>query len=875
MDCIPFGDRVILLKLATTYRTMTVIQAYAPTGDKSDDDIEGFYSTLDEASNLTKKGEITVVLGDFNAKIGKGKEGDVCGQYGLGVRNTRGQRLVQFCVEQQLSAVNTFFKQHPRRLYTWKSPADCTDHRVRNQIDFILIKKLLLKYVKTAKTYPGADVRSDHNPVVIELRMRRFVGTNCKRKAKHINLNILKDPEFYTKITKSLESRLGGINDSYISEVELQWREIKDSLMDTQENEMGYAQPNKKQPWITDNILRLMEERRKYKTRDNNRYKQLNREITNECRKAKEEWLEERCSEIEELQKKHDLFNLHKKIKDLTQKHQKRHLSILKDDNNKILVGIVDKLNQWRSHIEKLYNDNRPEDLPVGDASNEDSPSITKDEIRRAINIQKNGRAVGPDEIHSETLKLIAQADGDGLNLLTAFFNSIYRSGQIPTDWLRSVFVALPKKANASHCSDYRMISLMSHVLKVFLRIIHTRIYTKCEFEIGSTQFGFRNGVGTREAVFSLNVLTQRCRDMNVDVYACFIDYQRAFDCVSHEKLIRILRRTGIDEGDLRIITRLYWNQTAGVRVDGAQSEEVAIRRGVRQGCVLSPLLFNIYSEAVFREALEDTEHGIRINGTIINNIRFADDTVILASSMENLQNLMNLVVTHSANYGLQMNIVKTKLVVFSKMPRQACLLINGDQIQQVPATKYLGVVINRDNDPSVEVLSRIEQARKTFTQMRSFFVSRDISLGLRIRMLRCYVFPVLLYGAEAWTLSPSLDKRIEAFEMYIYRRMLRISWMQRVTNVEVLKRMNKEQELLKTVKVRKLQYIGHVIRGDRYKMLRLIMDGRIEGKRSVGRRQNSWTKDLRRWYGKKTSIEVFRAAASKVVTACWIANLR
>lgn len=123
----------------------------------------------------------------------------------------------------------------------------------------------------------------------------------------------------------------------------------------------------------------------------------------------------------------------------------------------------------------------------------------------------------------------------------------------------------------------------MSHVLKVFLLIISA----KFEAEVSNTQFEFTNGVRTREAIISLKNLTHRCRDMNVDVYACFIDFRKQFDCVIHTKFIEILRQTGIDEGHLSIIAQLYWNQTAEVRMTVATSEEIPIRKSVRQGCVL------------------------------------------------------------------------------------------------------------------------------------------------------------------------------------------------------------------------------------------------------------------------------------------------
>ncbi|XP_060527005.1 craniofacial development protein 2-like [Cylas formicarius] len=288
IDFIPLGERVMLLRLLTTHRVMNVVQAYAPTGDKSDEVVEDFYSTLEEAMKITKQGELIIVLGDFNAKIGKGADGEVCGDQGLGTRNTRGDRLVQFCTEHRLSAANTFFKQHPRRLYTWKSPVDRDGHIVRNQIDFVLIKSHLMKFVKSATTYPGADVKSDHNPVVINLQLRYFTRVQRPNKPKRIDVKKLVDPDIRAKATESLEARLQTINNYSDEDVEPRWTVLKKALLDTQEIDIGYVQASKKQQWMTDKILKLMNERRKYKTTDINRYRELNRAVRSECRKAKE-----------------------------------------------------------------------------------------------------------------------------------------------------------------------------------------------------------------------------------------------------------------------------------------------------------------------------------------------------------------------------------------------------------------------------------------------------------------------------------------------------------------------------------------------------------------------------------------------------------
>lgn len=500
-----------------------------------------------------------------------------------------------------------------------------------------------------------------------------------------------------------------------------------------------------------------------------------------------------------------------------------------------------------------------------------EGPEITHAEVGQAIKAAKIGKSAGPDDVYSEVLKLFNDQSTDKL---VSLFNAIYVSGKIPSDWLESVFVTLPKKTWPKTYGDYRMISIMSHTLKIFLKIIQDRLYRKCKEHLSDTQFGFCNGLGTREALFSIQVLIQRCRDMSTDVYACFLDYQKAFDCVDHGKLINILQNMNLDGRDVRIIKNLYYNQIAAVKVEDMTTEYVPIQRGVRQGCVLSPLLFNIYSEQIFADALDEAREGIVVNGEVINNLRYADDTVLLAGSADDLQALLDRVVAKSEERGLKLNISKTKAMVISKNGELPANLSTGNQqIQQVSSFRYLGCLLNSKWDSTQEIRSRIEQARAAFSNMKKVLTSRDLSIPLRIRLLRCYVFPILYYGMEGWTLTKAMCSRIEAFEMWCYRRLLRISWVDRVRNTEVLARLQKQLEVMFTIKKRKLEYFGHVMRGEKYRILQNIMQGKIQGRRCPGRRRTSWLKNLREWYG-VNSTSLFRAAANKIKIIMMIADV-
>ena len=144
-------------------------------------------------------------------------------------------------------------------------------------------------------------------------------------------------------------------------------------------------------------------------------------------------------------------------------------------------------------------------------------------------------------------------------------------------------------------------------------------------------------------------------------------------------------------------------------------------------------------------------------------------------------------------------------------------------------------------------------------------------NLGLHINIKKT---KVMVFSKKSIKAQIKIKGVIDAFEMYLYRRMLRLSWIQKITNEEVLRRMDKRKELMNAMMQRKTLYFGHIMRGQRYSILRLLLEGTVEGKHSVGRRQNSWLKDQRRWF-ERTSLQIFRAAVSKTTLVMWIANLR
>lgn len=819
---------------------------------------------------------MNLILGDFNAKVGKGIRDELVGPYGLGERNERGERLYQFCQEEQMKITNTWFRLPPRRLYTWRAPADNPEHLIRNQIDYILINKRFGTSVTRTCTYPGADVPSDHVLLITEIKIKITNGRKQKQEPR-IDYEKLKNECIKDNVSKKLNEALATLvipQPTEETNPNNTWDSMEEIMMNTARTEIGYRQNIKRKNWMTNEILKMFEERRKYKNQGSrDKYRTLQNTIRRAVRSAKNKWLREQCEEMERLQKQNDDYNLHKKIKEAAGVYRKQTFSNIQNEKGQMAQDNAQRKSIWEQYIGSLFADERPQ---LKDNLEDDltGPSITIEEITRAINSSKDKKAVGPDQVPVELLKLL---DNEGIKIMQRLFNQIYNTGNFPSKWLTSLFVPLPKKNNTTRCEDHRLISLMSHTLKIFLKVIHYRISTKCESAVGSSQFGFRRGLGTREALVATQVLVQNCYDQRKDVAMCFIDYEKAFDRVRHQKLVQILRRLDIDQKDVRCIENLYWNQSAAVRVDNEITGAQQIFRGVRQGCVLSPLLFNLYSENIFQEALEGQEIGIKVNGIRINNIRYADDTVLIADNMNDLQTLLDMIGIHSRRMGIDINTKKTKFLIVTRKPddyQNARLTHNGEDIERVKKFSYLGTWVCEDWSSDVEIKCRIEKARSAFMKFKNVLTNSDFDLDLRVRFTKCYVWSVLLYGMEGWTLKVRNMNRLEAFEMWVYRRILKIPWTARETNEEILRRMGRERELLSTIKRRKTAYLGHVMRNERYHLLQLIIEGKIEGRRGLGRKRMSWLRNVKHWTGIRTTGELIHATGERERWSELIANI-
>uniref|UniRef100_A0AC11DSL2 Uncharacterized protein n=1 Tax=Ovis aries TaxID=9940 RepID=A0AC11DSL2_SHEEP len=252
------------------------------------------------------------------------------------------------------------------------------------------------------------------------------------------------------------------------------------------------------------------------------------------------------------------------------------------------------------------------------------------------------------------------------------------------------------------------------------------------------------------------------------------------------------------------LLRNLYKDQEATVRTGHGTTDWFQIGKGICQGCILSPCLFNLYAEYIMRNAeLVEAQAGIKIAGRSINNLRYADDTTLMAESDEELKSLLMKVKEESEKVGLKLNIQKGKIMASSP--------ITSWQIDGETVADFIlgGSRLTVDDDCSHEIKRHLLLGRKVMTNLDSILKSRDITLPTKVRLVKAMVFPVVMYGCESWAIKKAECLRIDAFELQCWRRLLRVPWTARRSNQSILMEISPKYSLEELMLKLKLQYFG------------------------------------------------------------------
>ena len=332
-----------------------------------------------------------------------------------------------------------------------------------------------------------------------------------------------------------------------------------------------------------------------------------------------------------------------------------------KDRNGMDLTEAEDIKKRWQEYTEELYKNN------LHDADKHDGmithlqPDILECKVKWALGSITMNKASEGDGIPVELFQILKK---DAVKVLHSICQQIWKTQQWSQDWKRSVFIPIPKRGNAKEHSNYSTIALISHASKVMLKILQTRLQQYVNCELPDFQTGFRKGTGTRDQIANICWITEKAREFQKNIYFCFIDYAKSFHYVDHNKLWEILKEMRIPDHLTCLLRNLYAGQEAPVRTGHGTTDWFQTGKGVRQGCILSHCLFNLYAEYIMRNAgLDKAQARIKNARRNINNLRYADDTTLIAESKKELKSFLMKVKEKSEKVGLKLNIQKAKIM--------------------------------------------------------------------------------------------------------------------------------------------------------------------------------------------------------------------
>lgn len=826
------SERVALLRLQINSLDLSIIQVYAPTESAEEEELEFFYSTVDKAIRLS--GNNIAVIGDFNAKIGQPKPSEtVTGNYGYGDRNCRGNRLIDFAYENNLAIINTFFKKNNKQRWTWKAP----DGNTKNELDYILTN--LSRYVHNIQvlniTYP-----SDHRPV----RAAFIILPKPKNRSKFGRC-----PKAQLRNEKAVHSYIGSLNSSLVDmldhwndrdTVQVCYDKITNAIDIGLKRIQGLtSNTNTETKQIISARTKALISRRQeiHKTKPKSRamknelkalYKLISKRINHDYK----------AHRIQTIKKHLQATGSAKKA----YKELKTHKSWIEELKNRT------KITQKRSEILKIATDfykdlyNSPNQstykLPsLNTESEREMVTFTEEEVAKGIQTLKSDKSPGPDRITNEVIKAGSTCL---VTPLTRLFNMILSSTNSPRQWSESEIILLYKKGDPDNISNYRPISLLPSLYKLFSSLLEKRLKVATEKFQPIEQAGFRRGFSTVDHIHSLEMLMEKFLEFNKSLYIVFIDYQKAFDTLLHSSIWEALISHEVPVEYIQVLKNIYEKNTSRVKLE-TTGPPIQIKRGVRQGDPISPTIFIAVLEYVIGQ-LNWRKVGININGRYLSHLRFADDIVLLSESATQLQQMINSLHEESRKVGLEINLDKTNAMTnHTKIP----IYLRNRPLSYADTYIYLGKQISfnpRNNE--LEVERRVNITWKKFWNLKEILKS-DMPINLKSRVMNTCLLPSLTYACQTWKFTSKLKNKIITSQRSMERSILKIKKIQKIRHTAIRQK-TKVIDALSYSKKLKWRWAGHVARlkDNRWTKTTTLWLG-PSGQRKRGRPNTRWIDDI------------------------------
>ena len=856
----PINERIIVARFRTRVRNLTVIQCYAPTDAANLHEKESFYSQLNSVVEKVPKGDIQIHLGDFNAKIGSNNADleRVMGRHGLGEMSENGELFTEFCGNNNMVIGGSLFPHRPVHKVTWVS----RDGRTENQIDHICISHKWRRSLLDVRNKRSADIASDHHLVIAEVRLR--VARVQRREEKvgcRYDVRRLQNPEVKRAFVEQLQARATDMPSG--GSVEEQWTVIKDAFITTSDETLGKARSERRE-WISDGTWRMIDERREAKasierartraakTVARQKYAELERGVKQACRRDKRAWTNSLAEEGETAAANGDIRLLYDISRRLSGARTNTRMP-LKNRAGQLLTDRTDQLKRWTEHFEELFRvstvtdqQNQQRVTPSVrriNRVNSETPSLT--EIEAAVKSMKSNKAPGIDRISAEMLKADSALSAQMMHRL---FTTIWETATFPVDWMQGILVKVPKKGDLTECGNWRGITLLCITLKVLCRVILNRIQEKIDATLRRQQAGFRAGRSCVDHITTLRIILEQINEFQDSLLLVFVDFEKAFDRLNQENIWSALRRRGVPDKLVHLIEAQYEAFSCKVLHNGVLSDPIRVTAGVRQGCILSPLLFLIVMDEILAEAIDSRPNrGLPWNPLTmeqLNDLDLADDIVLLSQRRTDMQSKLDDLTNCSKVAGLVVNVAKTKSMVVNT-DNPSSFTVAGQQVEQVETFQYLGSQTTPDGGTKSDIATRIRKARGAFASLRNIWRSNQITLHTKTRIFNSNVKSVLLYACETWCVSTETTQKLQVFINRCLRYIIRAWWPDTWISNEELHRRCQQRPIETEIRERRWKWIGHTLRRGANEICREALDWNPQGQRRRGRPRGSWRRSL------------------------------
>ena len=868
------NERIAMVRLAGKPIHVTIIGVYAPTNPTTQNGIvsrtEPFYMDLQAAIAKVPKGDMLLVIGDFNARVGTDQHLTsryVVGPYAVDEINENGKHLVDFCSINNLIICNTFFQHKPVHQMSWMHPGSKKWH----MIDYTLVNKQFrssVEDVRVHRTAAGA-IGTDHHLLRIKLkfhlRSRRKVNV-----AQHprIDRKKLKDEQLQLAFQAEL-SRRPSQTESSTDNIDHKYNVFVNYVPQTSTTLFQQdTNTKKRKEWLTDEIMDIVNKKSKaflewqnfrgtsLESKYRNNYC-LYRNLAKRKIEARQvEYWDELSLEIENAIKQHDPTTAYAMIRRLRGGRAKIENLPIIDKQENLLTNSKDRLDRSREYFNDLLNVPSNVDSstyqrisPVSISSLEQQRQDkipTLDEVQCAIKQMKNGKAPGNDGITADTIK------AGGLPMakwLHEIFVDIWQNETMIEDWTTAILIRLYKnKGDKKICDNYRGISLLVVTSKIFSRIILNRIQGLLDKQLMEEQAGFRSNRSTIDQIFVLKMIMEKSRNVNNPLHMCFIDIMKAYDSVDRNLLWQICRHYGLTDKVVRMLKLLYKDTKAQVRVNGELSDSFAIKSGVQQGGIPSCIQFNVLFDFIMRRITEQVKmlgvtginlaygsndffHPVTDNydNFSVLFLMYADDLVAMCDNILDLEIFIRCFEQVTQELGLTMSVKKTCIMSLKQLKQDLqtgkvirnqtvddpniSITIRSQKIETTDDFRYLGCYVANDQSIEKELETRLAKASAAFNMLRHVVWSRrTISIQAKLRIFRACVLPVLLYGSEVWSTTALQEQRLNTFYLKCLRTIIGVNLGDRMANERLLK-LTGHPHLTSILRRNRLRWFGHVNR--------------------------------------------------------------